>query len=172
MTPVLETERLLLRRLQAADLEDLFALYRDPEIRRFFPEGTLTRAQTEEELDWFVNGGDPEHPGLGLWATIHKPSGRFIGRCGLIPWTVEGRLEIEIAYLLAKEFWRQGLGAEVAAALVRHGFGPLGLARLIAFIDRGNAASQRTAVSAGLAFEREIEMDDTRCDLYAIARCS
>jgi [ribosomal protein S5]-alanine N-acetyltransferase len=170
VTVVLETARLRLRRLQAADLDDLFALYRDPEIRRYFPEGTLTLAQTREELDWFVDGGDPEHPALGLWATIHKPSGRFIGRCGLIPWTVEGRLEIEIAYLLAKDFWRQGLGAEVAAALVRHGFEHLGLTRLIAFIDRGNEASKRTAMRAGLAFEREIEMEDTRCDIYAIAR--
>jgi [ribosomal protein S5]-alanine N-acetyltransferase len=159
-----------LRRLQSTDLDDLFALYRDPEVRRYFPDGALTLAQTSEELDWFVNGGDPAHPQLGLWATIHKPSGRFIGRCGLIPWTIEDRLEIEIAYLLAKDVWRQGLGAEAAAALVRHGFGPLGLTRLIALIDRGNAASRRTALRAGLAFEREIEMDDTRCDVYAIAR--
>ena len=31
---ILETERLVLRRLQPKDIDDLFALYRDPEIRR------------------------------------------------------------------------------------------------------------------------------------------
>ena len=36
MTIILETERLILRRLLPDDLDDLFALYRDPEIWRFF----------------------------------------------------------------------------------------------------------------------------------------
>jgi RimJ/RimL family protein N-acetyltransferase len=70
--PILETERLSFRRLVLPDLDDLFGLYGDPEIRRYFPEGTLTRGQTREELEWFLDG-HPEHPELGLWATIHKP---------------------------------------------------------------------------------------------------
>jgi ribosomal-protein-alanine N-acetyltransferase len=165
---ILETDRLILRRLRSSDLDDLFSLYRDPDIRRYFPDGTLTRAETEEELDWFRDG-HPEHPGLGLWATIHKPTGRFIGRCGLIPWTIDGRPEIEIAYLLAKPCWRQGLGAEVARALVRHGFEALRLSRLIALIDPAHQASIRTALRAGLAFEREVEVEGVRSSLYAIA---
>ena len=80
---ILETERLLIRRLVASDLDDLYALYRDPEIRRYFPEGTLTLEETRDELAWFLNG-HPDYPELGLWATIHKPTGQFIGRCGLL----------------------------------------------------------------------------------------
>jgi hypothetical protein len=38
---ILETDRLALRRLKDDDLDSLFALYRDPDIRRYFPEGTL-----------------------------------------------------------------------------------------------------------------------------------
>jgi RimJ/RimL family protein N-acetyltransferase len=57
--------------------------YRDPEIRRYFPEGTLTLEETRDELAWFLNG-HPDYPELGLWATIHKPTGQFIGRCGLL----------------------------------------------------------------------------------------
>jgi ribosomal-protein-alanine N-acetyltransferase len=56
---ILETRRLMLRTLQPRDLDDLFALYRDPEIRRYFPDGTLSYEQTREELDWFLEGGDP-----------------------------------------------------------------------------------------------------------------
>jgi RimJ/RimL family protein N-acetyltransferase len=80
-------------------------------------------------LDWFCNG-DPDHPSLGLWATIHKATGDFIGRCGLIPWTIDGREEVEVAYLLAKADWRQGLVGS-GAALVRW-FEELQLARVIA----------------------------------------
>lgn len=166
---ILETERLTLRRLAPGDLAPLHALYRDPEIRRYFPEGTLTLDETRAELDWFL-GGHPEDARLGLRAAIHKPSGQFIGRCGLLPWTIDGRREIEIAYLIAKPYWRQGLGGEAARALVRHGFDTLGLPRLIALIDPAHTASIRTAETAGLRFERGIVLDGVASALYAIAR--
>jgi ribosomal-protein-alanine N-acetyltransferase len=168
---ILETRRLILRRLVPADLDSLFALYRDPEVRRYFPEGVLSREETKEELEWFLHG-HPDHPQLGLWAAIHKETDRFIGRCGLLPWTIDGALEIEVAYLLDKRYWRQGLAAEAARALVRHGFEQLRLPRLIALIDGANVASIRTAESAGLRFERAIDMDDMRCSLYAIANAA
>ena len=166
---ILETERLLMRRLVASDLDDLYALYRDPEIRRYFPEGTLTLDETREELEWFLNG-HPDHPELGLWATLHKPTGAFIGRCGLLPWTIDGVDEVEIAYLIAKPWQRQGLGAEAARALVRYGFETLGLKRLIALIDPEHEASIRTAMSAGLKFEKDVEMEGVRSVVYAIER--
>lgn len=166
---VLETERMIFRRLVPDDLDALATLYSDPEIRRFFPEGTLTRAETEEELDWFHNG-HPDHPELGLWAAILKQSGTFIGRCGLLPWTIDGVDEVEIAYLIAKPHQRQGLGAEAAQALVRHGFETLGLKRVIALIDPEHEASIRTAMKAGLLFEKEIEMDGVRSAVYARTR--
>lgn len=172
MSTILETERLLLRRLEPEDLDDLFALYCDPGIRQYFPEGTLTLAETKDELDWFTGGGDPQHPELGLWATIHKASGKFIGRCGLIPSRIDGRLEIEVAYLLAKDFWRQGLGGEMARALVRYGFEQLNLTRLIALIDADNIASKRTAMKAGLSFEQSIVHEGTICEVYAIGRAA
>ncbi len=166
---ILETERLAFRHLEPGDLDALAALYADPEIRRYFPEGTLARAETQEELAWFLNG-HPEHPELGLWAAIHKPSGQFIGRCGLLPWTIDGVEEVEIAYLIARPWQRQGLGAEAARALVHHGFETLGLKRLIALIDPAHTASIRTAESAGLRFEKEVVMEGARSAMYKLSR--
>jgi RimJ/RimL family protein N-acetyltransferase len=166
---ILETERLRMRRLLASDLDDLYALYRDPEIRRYFAEGTLTLDETREELEWFLNG-HPDHPELGLWATIHKPTGAFLGRCGLLPWTIDGVEEVEIAYLIAKPWQRQGLGAEAARALVRYGFETLGLKRLIALIDPEHKASIRTAEKVGLQFWKEVNMEGVRSAVYAIGQ--
>ena len=166
---VIETPRLILRKFRDDDLDELCLLYADHDIRRFFREGVLTRAQTKEELGWFVSGGRFEHPELGLWATIYRPTGRFIGRCGLIPWTIDSLQETEVAYLLAKEFWGQGLGAEVAGALVRHAFMRLQLTRLIALIDRENTASIRTAEKVGFSFEREVEVEGTKTQLYSLS---
>jgi RimJ/RimL family protein N-acetyltransferase len=159
------TERLSFRRRVLLDLDDLFALYSDPEIRRYFPEGTLTHQQTREELEWFLNG-HPAHPELGLWATIHRPSGRFIGRCGLLPWTIEGRFEVEVAYMIAAEFQRQGLGTEAARGILEYGLTALGLPRLVCMIDPANQASIGVARAIGMTLERELEDEQGPFLLY------
>lgn len=69
MAIILETQRLVLRHPVMADLNDLYALYRDPEIRRYFPDGVLSVEETQEELEWYLHG-HPDNPALGLWATI------------------------------------------------------------------------------------------------------
>lgn len=151
---ILETKRLRLRHLEMGDLDSLFALYSDPEMRRYFPEGMLTLEETREELEWFLNG-HPAYPELGLWATIHKETGKFIGRCGLLPWTIDDRDEVEVAYMIDKAYWQQGLGTEAARAILAYGFGKLGLPRLICLIDPENMASRRVAEKIGMRFERE-----------------
>jgi RimJ/RimL family protein N-acetyltransferase len=98
-----------------------------------------------------------EHSELGLWATIHKPSGRFAGRCGLLPWTIDDRQEVEVAYLLAREFWGQGLATEAAGAIVRYAFDRLALSRLICLIDPANQASIRVAERIDMSFEKQAE---------------
>ena len=52
---VIETERLALRHLTMDDLDALALIYRDPEVRKYFPEGTLTYEQTREELEWNID---------------------------------------------------------------------------------------------------------------------
>ncbi len=166
---ILETDRLLLRHLLPGDLAELYTLYRDPEIRRYFPDGTLTYEETKEELEWFLNG-HPDHPELGLWATILKENNQFIGRCGLLPWTIEERFEVEVAYLIAKPYWRQGLGTEAAQAILRYGFEQLNLSRLVCFIYPDNAASIKVATNLGMTLEKEMEDEHGPFLLYATHR--
>lgn len=168
---ILETPRLRLRRLLPEDLDDLYALYRDPEVRRYFPEGTLTYEETREELEWFLNG-HPRHPELGLWATIYKPTGAFIGRCGLLPWTIDGRDEVEVAYLLDKAYWGLGLATEAARAIANYAYQNLRLTRLICLIDRENIASQQVAEKTGMAFEREGQDEKGLYLLYSLENSS
>lgn len=168
---ILETERLRLRHLVMDDLEALYALYRDPQVRQYFPEGTLTLQETREELEWFLHG-HPRQPELGLWATVLKAPGKFVGRCGLLPWTIDGQSEVEVAYLIDKAYWGRGLGTEAARAVRDYGFEQLGLARLICLIDQANLASIRVAEKIGMAFEKEGEDELGPFHLYSIDRSS
>jgi RimJ/RimL family protein N-acetyltransferase len=155
-TILLETERLILRRQVMADLDALWALYCNPEITRYIPDAPRSYGEAKEELEWFMNG-HPRQPELGLWATIHKETGKFIGRCGLLPWTIEGQNEVEVAYALAQEYWGRGLATEAAKGILQYGFEQLHLSRLICLIDPANIASQKVAVKMGMTLEREVE---------------
>lgn len=172
---ILETPRLVLRRLNMGDLDALAALYADKEVRRYFPDGsdgTLTHAETKEELEWIIEVYYGQY-GYGLWATIYKATGAFIGRCGLLPWKLEDepdRLQVEVAYLLDKTYWRQGLGTEAAVAIRDYGFEQLQLPRLICMTDPKNEASQKVARNMGFTFERELVDKYGLCRVYAMAR--
>ena len=165
---VLETERLTLRHLEMGDLDALYRLYRDPQIREYFLDGTRTYAETREELEWFLHG-HPSRPELGLWAVVERRTGAFLGRCGLLPWIIDGQSEVELAYLIDKSRWGEGLATEAALGIVQHARDELGLRRLICLIMPGNAASIAVATKVGMAFEREHTAQFALCHIYAMA---
>ena len=154
MTIILETKRLLLRHFVHNDLDALFAFYSDPDVVKYIPDAPRTYEETKEELEWFLNG-HPKFPELGLWATIYRETGQFIGRCGLLPWTIEGQQEVEVAFALAKAHWGQGLATEAAQGIAKYGFEQLQLSRLICVIDHDNQGSINVATKLGMSFEKE-----------------
>ncbi len=185
---MLTTERLILRRLSMDDLDALAAIYADPDVRRFFPEGTLTREETREEIAWMLEVDYPKY-GYGLWATVLRDTGALIGRCGLLPWPVTvsdraalglaapeeqptpgRRVEVEVAYLLAKEHWGRGLATEAARAIASFGFATLDVDRLICLVDEENDASLGVAAKIGMTVDGDVEIDNEVFPLRAITR--
>jgi RimJ/RimL family protein N-acetyltransferase len=167
MAIIIETKRLILRHQNIQDLDDLWALYCDPEITKYIPDAPRSREEAKEELEWHMNG-HPQFPELGLWATLHKETGKFIGRCGLLPWTIDGQSEVEVAYTIARDFWGQGLATEAAQAIIEHGFEKLNIPRLICLIDLENEASKRVAEKLGMKFEKEARDDLGTFLVYSI----
>jgi RimJ/RimL family protein N-acetyltransferase len=165
---VLETARIVLRHFEPADLPKLFALYGGPAIRRYFPEGTLTLEQTRQELECFLKG-EPRHHDLGLWATVEEATGSFLGHCGLLPWTIGGRPEVELAYMIRKDRWGEGLATEVSRGIVEHARSRLGLRRPICLVMPGNERSAVLARRLGMSFETEYTDEYGPCHVYAMS---
>jgi ribosomal-protein-alanine N-acetyltransferase len=185
-TLVLETPRLILRRLTLDDLDALAELYRDPDVRRYFPEGMLTREETNEELEWIIDVYYARY-GYGLWATVLRETGAFIGRCGLLPWKVlvraegmvrldgadeypegDSDVEVEVAYLLAKDQWGRGLATEAARAIVEYAFATLHLSRVICLFEPENIASANVGRKIGMRPDGTVELDDEVMPLFAL----
>jgi RimJ/RimL family protein N-acetyltransferase len=165
---ILNTKRLLLRHFEPEDLEQLYALYRDPEMRTYYPDGTRTLEETKEELDWFLRG-HPHHPELGLWATVERSTGDFLGRCGLLPWHIQGADEVELAFMIKKERWREGFATEASQGIIKYAHQVLGRRRLVCLVMPGNMASAGVAQNVGMSFERDFEDEYGSSKLYALA---
>jgi RimJ/RimL family protein N-acetyltransferase len=164
---IAEGERVFLRHFHMADLDDMAALFADPEVMRF-GRGPQSREWVRKWLrgcleDYYQKWG------FGLWAVVHRPDRRLIGYCGLTFFEeVDGRPEIEIGYRLLRAYWNRGLATEAARAARDYALGCLGLRRLVALIDPDNARSLRVAEKIGLRHEKDALFRGKPARVYAI----
>ena len=145
---LLETERLVLRRMSLSDLDLMAQLNSDPAVMRYIGDGAVwTRAQSEARIRRILKVYEI-FPGLGLWIGEEKANRRFVGAFALnyIPKTVE----VEIGYRLSKSAWERGFATEGARALVRYGISELGLDRVVGLTHPENEPSKRVLMKAGL----------------------
>lgn len=163
----IETPRLWLRPLTLTDLNDLTQIYSDPEVMRYrLISQPATREQTQKMLESYLNHWN-EH-GFGRWATIHKASGKLIGHCGLE--YLATRDDVEISYLLQRDYWGQGLATESATILLNYGFETLQLERLVALANPQNLASRRVIEKIGMQYEKNIQLYGKTWVFYTLSR--
>jgi [ribosomal protein S5]-alanine N-acetyltransferase len=162
---ILETQHLLFRPLTRSDLDDLAALDADPEVMRF-----LGGPRSKDEVHYILNRYIREYElyGHSFFATIQKSDQRFIGQCGLLKQEVEGLPEVELAYVLAPEYWRRGLALEGTQALKDYGLQQLGFPRVISLIPPDNVASIHIAEKIGMRYERDVDQWGQHFALYAV----
>ena len=147
----LETPRLIIRSFGPSDAAGMLAVFGDPEVRKYlpaFPDPTLQLMQASVARRMAM---ERDH-GHGLWAVERRDTGELIGDCGLM--LVEGTgPEVEIAYHYKQTAWNKGYGTEAAIACLAHGFGPVGLERVIAICVPENVGSWRVMEKAGMRYE-------------------
>ena len=148
------TENLLLRRVQAADTEDLIRFNADAGAM-----ATLggVRGADETRAVHLVLLEHWERYGFGVWMARERQTGRFAGRGGLRHVSLEGNDEVEVLYGFLPEFWGRGLATELARESVRLAFTALHLPDVVCFTLATNHASQRVMEKVGFRFERHGE---------------
>jgi RimJ/RimL family protein N-acetyltransferase len=148
---ILESARLIFRQHQPGDLEAYCAMEMDPEVRRYV--GGSPRAREDAQRRFREGALQPVFDRLSVWASILKSSGTYVGRCGLYPhFDSHGEKipgEAAISFYLARAYWGRGLASEAAAAFVEFGWEQLRLARIVATVQTGNAASVRILEKLG-----------------------
>lgn len=157
MKKILETDRLLLRELTPNDATHLYDIYGQPDMLKFISNGK--RGTFEEEvtkIDRHIHQYYPTY-GYGLWATILKKTNTLIGRCGLLYWEIENKPEVEVAYLIDRNYWGQGLATEAARGIRDFAFQEKHVERCISLIAPTNLASRKVAEKNGMTIRKSIE---------------
>lgn len=150
-----ETPRLRCERLRLEHLPELSPLLLDPKVSEWlWPHGEpaeqdLIDATRQKEVHW-------DRYGFGLWLLRDLETNAAVGWGGL-QWTFVAELdEVEVAWAIAAERWRQGLATELARAAIQTAFEHLGLREIVAFTLPDNVASRRVMEKTGFVYERDI----------------
>lgn len=148
---VLETERLILRKIDAQRDFDAWArLMADELTVKYIGGQVMNRALAWRQMAAVI--GHWEILGYGFFSVEHKETGEWIGRVG--PWNPEGWPEPEIGWTIGREHWGKGYATEAALASLRYAFDVLRWKRVIHAILEGNERSIAVAGRLGSTFIR------------------
>jgi ribosomal-protein-alanine N-acetyltransferase len=171
--PPLSTRQLDLRPTVAGELDALWALWRDPDVRRYlFDDIPVTRECAAEVLNQALAMGD----GLGLWTVSVREASSVIGCVGLMRVTTAAEYDprlagaIEPVVAFAPAVWRRGYAREALGAAIAYAFTALKLPVLAAVTDTPNQASHRLLSHLGFEATGECEGPRYRMRTHALTR--
>ncbi len=150
----IETERLLLRRIDEQDADEVLALRGNPDTMKYIPrplakskEDALAHiAMIEEKI---VN-----NTGIN-WGITIKGSPKIIGIIGHYKISPENH-RAEIGYMSFPETNGKGYMSEAIKAVIGYGFKQMNLHSIEAIIDPENTASERVLQKNGFVKEAHI----------------
>jgi RimJ/RimL family protein N-acetyltransferase len=151
----IETERLRLRVLEAADRDHFATLNADPIVMKDLG-GPLSRDDSDAKLDRYLEAWGSN--GYGRWL-VETISGKFLGYCGVMPARADHPLDIhdEIGWRLIRQAWGHGYATEAARAALVDVFRRVKLMEVLAYTDAQNIRSQ--AVMRRLGLSRDASRD-------------
>lgn len=144
LTPVLETQRLVLRARRPEDAEALHEIYADEDLMRWWSHGPhMTLDETRERMA-------DKSPDWRCWSITRKSNDTAIGFVAANE-KRQGNVT-EIGYALAREHWGSGIAQEAVARLIGQIFGE-GQRRIYADTDPENVASRALLDRLGFKLE-------------------
>ena len=149
--PTLETERLVLRRLEMGDAQDIFDYGKDPLVAKHvlwdaYTSVSEARAYVKYMLRKY-RAGEPSS-----WGIEEKATGRIIGTIGYM-WYQKDNNAAEVGYSLSRDRWNRGYMTEALKAVIDYSFRDLAIYRLEAQHEVENPASGAVMRKCGMIKE-------------------
>jgi RimJ/RimL family protein N-acetyltransferase len=174
MIPVIETERLTLRPVQASDAAALAARRSDPEVAQYQSwTAPYDLAKAETLVESILGQGGPTD-GEWFMVTVTDAAGTIVGDLAIHPtW---GMRSVEVGYTLGREYWGRGYASEAVAAVVAFFFSETPAVRLHGVVHPENHASAAVLERNGFTYEGRTKLsywvgdENTDDVLYGLTR--
>lgn len=154
---ILETGRCVVRELSLDDLDDLFELYAGEEIDRF--TDSLYPYEEEKEFQRAYIQHMYRYFGYGMWLAFEKETKKLIGRVGLEHREYNEVVELELGYLIGKNYQRKGYATELCTAILDYAQENTGFERINTLIEDGNEISIALSRKLGFEHAEDYELD-------------
>jgi len=160
---VIETDRLVLRRLSTDDAEFINELLNQPSFLRYI--GDKEVRSNADAVRYIQTGplASYERFGFGLYLVELKESGASIGICGLLK--RDSLPDVDVGFAFLPSYWSQGYAFESASAVMTYGREVLGLRRIVAITSPDNDPSIRLLERIGLRFEGLIKLSEDQSEV-------
>jgi ribosomal-protein-alanine N-acetyltransferase len=153
--PVIETERLLLRRITNDDVNEVFELRSNAETMKYIPRPLIKNNQ--EALGHIAMIEDKINTNTGInWGITIKNDPKLLGIIGYYRLQPEN-YRAEIGYMLLPDFHGKGIIPEAVNQLVKYGFEDLKLHSIEAVIDPENIGSEKVLQKCGFTKEAHLK---------------
>ncbi len=166
MQTIAETPRLTIRELLPEEENIFLDHYNDPEILHYIPKRTR-----EERINIYRKAitSYNDKNDLRIWGIFNKADNDFIGTCLLRPFTPENT-QTELGYSIERKFWNQGIGTEMATAMVRYAFEKMSSQMVVAVTVIENIGSQRVLEKAGFTKKENMVRNGETLAYFEFAR--
>jgi len=149
--PVIETERLVLKRITNEDANQVFELRSNPETMKYIPRPLVKN--TEDALEHIAMIDEKIETNVGInWGITFKDNSKLLGIIGYYRMQPDN-YRAEIGYILLPEYHGKGIIPEAVNRLIRYGFDDLKLHSIEAIIDPENLASEKVLQKCGFVKE-------------------
>ncbi len=166
---VLTTARMRVRPIEHEDVDALHALWTIPVVRRYLWEDqVLPRSEVEAIIE--RSCASFRDRGFGFFALEALDSPGLIGFCGHRTAEDADDEQIELLYGIHPDHWGEGLVAEAARAVLRHGFESCRMDRVVAATDTPNQQAVRVLQKLGMVFEARRQFHGLDTVFYSMTR--
>ncbi|OUL60639.1 GNAT family N-acetyltransferase [Flavobacterium sp. AJR] len=165
MSNLYQTPRIIIREFLPEEQQTFLDLFKDDEVTQYLPQVSPERYEEmfSELLENYQKGN------LSRWAIFDTTNNNFIGMC-VARVFVHNTNQIEIGYVLSKEYWGKGIATEVCKGLTQYCFTNTDINEVVAITDLNNSGSQNVLQKVGFERLDNIIRDDEEIAYFVTKR--
>ena len=176
-TNTINTERLILRRFEIQDAENMYKNWAtDIKVTKFLTWKPHESVEFTKSLleDWIENYNNDS---TYNWVIEYKEINEVIGNISVVK-LKEKYLSCEIGYCISRKYWNIGVTTEALKAVINYLINEVGFNRVVALHDTNNIASGKVMIKSNMKYEGTFRQAGLRNDeefydlaQYAILKC-